>query len=273
MAKTPKPPERGRLVQCEAVKLLGSRSRRLGGLRGSRRCLRWSRCGCCSFGLWRFLLLLFARRQNGVQGSSFHAGHELNNAGLADILNQPVDDSVAQLAVRHLAATEAQAGLHLVALTQKTNGLVLLRLVVMLVHRNGELHFLDDDDLLLLAGGAITLFLFVQEAPVILDSADWGDSVGRDFNQIKPALPGDLQGLKGRQNSKLFAVLVNYADFACPDTVVDANKGLCCSFIECDGAPPEVPRRGLASANLKRRRQANAPIEYSIGAFALTAAS
>jgi hypothetical protein len=40
----------------------------------------------------------------------------------------------------------------------------------------------------------------------------------------------------------LFAVFVDYTDFAGADTVIDANKGLGCSFIESDGAPPKGPR-------------------------------
>ncbi len=46
--------------------------------------------------LRRFLL---ARSQNGMQNRAFHARHELHHAGIANILNEPVDDVVAQLAV------------------------------------------------------------------------------------------------------------------------------------------------------------------------------
>src|SRR5580698_7223358 len=106
----------------------------------SRRRRRRLRFGC---------VLLLARRQNRVQNRPFHARHELDHAGVANILNQPIDDLVAQFAVRHLAAAEAQASLHLVAVDEEPHGLILLGLVVMLIHGNGELDFLDDDDLLL----------------------------------------------------------------------------------------------------------------------------
>jgi hypothetical protein len=36
----------------------------------------------------------------------------------------------------------------------------------------------------------------------------------------------------------LFAVFVDYADFAGANPIVDANKGLGCSFVESDGTPP-----------------------------------
>jgi len=36
----------------------------------------------------------------------------------------------------------------------------------------------------------------------------------------------------------LFAVFVDDADFAGANSIVDADKGLGRTFIECDGAPP-----------------------------------
>jgi hypothetical protein len=175
-----------------------------------------------------------------VEDGSFHAGHELNNAVVADVLNEAVDDGVAELAVGHLAATEAEAGLDLVAIDQEPDGLVLFGLVVVLVDGDGELDLFDDDNLLLFAGGALTLFLLVEVAAVVLDAADGRNGVGRDLDQIEPAFAGDAESFKRGQDAHLFAVLVDYADFACADPVVDADKRLCRTFVECDGAPPKV---------------------------------
>jgi hypothetical protein len=177
-----------------------------------------------------------------MEDGSFHAGHELDHSGVADVLDEAVDDVVAELAVSHLAAAEAEAGLDLVALVEEADGLVLFGLVVVLVDGDGELDFLDDDDLLLFAGGALALFLLVKEAAVVLDAADGGNGVGGDFDQIEAAFAGDFQGLKGRQDAELFAVFVDDANLACANAVVDANKGLGRTFVECDGTPPRVPR-------------------------------
>ena len=185
------------------------------------------------------LLLLFARGEDGVEDGSFHARHELNHAGFADVLDEAVDDVIAEFAVGHLAAAEAEAGLHLITLMKEADRLVLLGLVVVLVNRDGELDFLDGDDLLLLAGGALALFLLVEIATVILDPADGGHGIGGDFHQVKAALTGDFQSLEWRQDAELFAVFVDYADFARADTVIDTNKGLGGSFIESDGTPPK----------------------------------
>jgi hypothetical protein len=46
----------------------------------------------------------------------------------------------------------------------------------------------------------------------------------------------------------LFAVFVDDADFARANPVVNANEGLCRSFIECDGTPPKACRAGRGRA-------------------------
>ena len=96
-----------------------------------------------------------------MQDGAFHAGHELDYRDIADVLDEAVDDVVAEVAMGHLASAEAEAGLDLVAALQEFNRLVLLGLVVMVVHGHGELDLLNDDDLLLFARGAFGLFLLV----------------------------------------------------------------------------------------------------------------
>jgi hypothetical protein len=76
---------------------------------------------------------LLAWRDDGVQNGAFHARHELNYARFTDVLNEAVDDVVAEVAMSHLAATEAEAGFDLVSAIEKLDGLVFLGLVVVLV--------------------------------------------------------------------------------------------------------------------------------------------
>src|ERR1700761_7780571 len=128
-----------------------------------------------------------------MERGAFHAGHELNDACLADVGDEAVDDLVAKVAMRHLAALEAKAGLYLVAFGEEADGLVLLGLVVVLVDGDGELDFLDDDDLLLLAGGAVALVLLVEELSVVLNLADGGHRVGGDLDEVERALACELQ--------------------------------------------------------------------------------
>jgi hypothetical protein len=94
--------------------------------------------------------------------------------------------------VGHLAATEAEAGLYLVATSKKAHRLILLGLVVVLIDRDGEFDLFEGDDFLLLAGSALTLFLLVEEAAVILNAADGRNGVGRNLHQVEPTLAGEL---------------------------------------------------------------------------------
>jgi hypothetical protein len=92
------------------------------------------------------------------------------------------------------------------------------------VNGHRELHFLDHDDFLALAGGAITLFLFVEELAVVLNTADGRDGGGRNFHEVEAALASDLEGLKGRKDAELLAFFVDYADFARANAIVDADE-------------------------------------------------
>src|ERR1700733_5198805 len=178
-----------------------------------------------SGGLLRWFGFL-ARGQDGMERGAFHAGHELHNACVPHVLNEPVDDGVAQLAVGHLAALKTQRSLYLVAFTQETDSLILLGLVVVLVNGHGKLRFLDHDDFLLLTRRAVALVLFVKELAVILNAAYGRLGGGRNFHQVQTTLAGNLQCFEGRQDSELFTVFVDDADFTRANSVVSADKRL-----------------------------------------------
>jgi hypothetical protein len=167
-----------------------------------------------------------------VECCAFHAGHELNRASVSDIEDEAVDDFVAEVPVGHLAALETKRGLNLVAVAEEADGLVLLRLVVVLVYGDGELDLFDGDDLLLLAGGAVALVFLVKELAVVLDFADGWNSVGGDLYEIEGALTCHLKGFERRHNAKLLAVLVDDTDFACADAFVSADERLGGTFID-----------------------------------------
>ncbi len=194
-----------------------------------------------------------------MEDGAFHAGHEFDDAGVADVLNQAVDDGVAQFAMGHLASAEAQAGLDLVSAGEELDCLIFLGLVVVLIDGDGELDLLDDDDFLFLFGGAFAFFFLVEEAAVVLDAADGRDGVGRDFDQVEAAFAGNLQSFEGRQDAELFAVFVDDADFARTNSVVDADKGLCRTFVECDGTPPDVVASRVRGLPKSPRSGRNAP--------------
>jgi hypothetical protein len=163
----------------------------------------------------------------------------------------------------HLPAAESQARLYLIPLAEETDGLILLSLVVVFVHGYGKLDFLHRDDSLLLACGALAFFLLVKITAVVLDAADGRNSSGRNFDEIEATLAGDSQRFIGRQNAQLLADLIDNTNFAGADALIDADKGLSRTFVECDGAPPEMVRACPGSLPQGRRGCANAQ-EYSI---------
>src|SRR2546423_2886141 len=89
------------------------------------------------------------RRDDGVQRIAFHARRELDDALALDLADQAIEDLAAKVAVRHLASAIKDGGLDLVAFIEEAQHVVLLGLVIVLVHVDAELHFLDGDDFLM----------------------------------------------------------------------------------------------------------------------------
>ena len=179
-----------------------------------------------------------------MQRGAFHAGHEFDDAVVANVEDQAIDDLVAEIAVRHLAALEAQRGLDLVPFVKEADCHVLFGLVVMLVDGDREFDFLDDDDLLLLARGAVGLVFFVQVLAVVLDFADRRDGVGGDFYQVKGALPSHFEGFEGSHDAELLAIFVDDADFAGAYALIRADEGFCGTLINrWNRVPPQRTQR------------------------------
>src|SRR4051812_1400010 len=130
---------------------------------------RWSNRENCGY----FRLLVDLRRcQDQVQRVAFLAGPKFNDALISNVFDQAVKDLAAKHLARHFASTEENGRLYLVTLVEEPKHVVLLRLVIVLVHIDAELHFLDDDLLLVLLVLAVLLFLLIEELAVIHDAAD-----------------------------------------------------------------------------------------------------
>ncbi|MCU1248724.1 MAG: hypothetical protein JWQ49_1753 [Edaphobacter sp.] len=181
-----------------------------------------------------------------MQGSAFHTRHELNQTSVTDVENEAVDDLVAEIAMGHLAAFEAERCLHFVAIAEEADSLIFLGLVIVLIDGDREFDLFDGDDLLLLARGAVALVLLVQELAVVLDLADGGNGVRGDLYEVQGAFAGHLEGLKWGHDAKLFAIFVDDADFTGADTFVSADKRLRGTFINWGNKSP--PQRVFSLA-------------------------
>ncbi len=172
----------------------------------------------------------------------FHTGHKLHQSGVADIQDQPVDDLVTQITVRHLPALKAQRCLYLVAFTQKADSLILLGLVIVLINSNGELYFLDDNDLLLLACSTVALVLLVEIFSVVLNLHTGGTAFGEISTRSKDRSRAIFSASKGGHYAQLLAVLVDDADLPRADSFVGADEGLCGTLINrWNRSPPQQP--------------------------------
>ena len=104
--------------------------------------------------------------------------------------------------------------------------MVFLELVIVLVHVDAELHFLDGDDLLVLLGGAFLLFLFVEVLAEIHDAAHRRLRRRRYLYQVKVLFPGHLERFEGLQDADLLAFIVDHAHFAGTNTIIRTDKSL-----------------------------------------------
>jgi hypothetical protein len=129
---------------------------------------RLYRCGFLRL-LSRFRFRI--RRQNQVQRVPFLTGPEFHDSLVANIFNQPFQNLTSQTGARHFASTEKDRGLDFVTFIEKSKNVILFGDVVVVVHINAELHFLDHDSFLVLLGFALFFLLLVQEFPEVHDAA------------------------------------------------------------------------------------------------------
>src|SRR5215470_6909396 len=182
--------------------------------------------------LRRLLRLLRTWRQNRVQRVALLPRAKLDDPLVADVLYEPFQNLASQAGARHLASAEEDRGFDLVALAQKTQHVVLLGLVVVIVHVDAELHFLDRNRLLVLLGLALFLLLLVQEFPVIHDAANRRLRCGGNLYQVEVTFAGHLERFERRQDADLLAFIVNHANFARANTLICTDKSL------IDAKPP-----------------------------------
>src|SRR5262245_27416467 len=136
--------------------------------------------------------------------------------------------------------------------------MVALGNVIVLVHIDAELHFLQDDLFLILLRRALFLFLLVQVFAVIHDAANWGDGVGRDLHQVKILFPRPFDGVKWGHYAQLVAISIDHADFSRADALIHADK----TFVDSSLQKPRAILFfvGLPGADTRQRLK-----NYSMG--------
>ena len=159
-----------------------------------------------------------------MKSISFLAGTELYDAVGFHVFDEALENLAAQASAGHLAPAKENGRLHFVAFIEKTQNVVLFRLVIVVVHIDAELDLFYGDRLLMLLGFALFFFLLVEILPVVHDAAYGRLRGGRNLNQIQILFAGLFDSFVRRHDAKLLPFVVNHADFARPDAIVDADK-------------------------------------------------
>jgi len=149
---------------------------------------------------------------------------KFHDALILDVLDQALQNLASKIGSRHFAAAEEDGGFDLVSFPQESQHVILFCLIIVVVHIDAELYFLDHDLFLVLLGFTLALLLLVQEFPIVHDAAYRGLRGGRNLNQIQVLLAGHLERFEWRQNANLIAFIIDHANFACTNALVGADK-------------------------------------------------
>src|SRR4051794_11513774 len=187
---------------------------------GRRLLLRLGRAAC---GVARCLVPVRSDHHDHVAAVLLRVG--LDDAQLADVGGQPLEQPVAHLRSRLLAASEHDGDLDLVAALEEALDVALLGLVVVRVDLQAQPHLLDDGERLVPPGLAGLLGGLVLELPVVHELADRRPGHGSDLDEVELRVLGQSQCFADRHDADLLTLGADQADLGDTDAVVDAGLG------------------------------------------------
>jgi len=163
------------------------------------------------------------RRKGHADALADELGLHLDMGHRGEVALDALHEGHAQLLVRHLAATELEVNLELVALVQEALGAADLREIVVVVNIDPEFDFLE------LAGGVFLLLVLLGQLVAVLaeinNSADWGNGVGGDLDEVEPQALCFPQCIRQLHHAKLLiGGPEDDAHLARPYAAVDSNR-------------------------------------------------
>ena len=186
-------------------------------LRLSRALLRRRRCV-------RLLSRVLLGRQDRMQRIPFLAGAEFYNALAFYVFDQTLQNLAAKVGAGHFTSAEKNCGFDLVAFVQEAQHVILLGFVVVVIHVDTKLDFLDRDRLLVLFGLAFFFLLLVEKFPVVHDPAHRRNCGGRNLNQVQVLFAGHFERFVRGHYTNLFTFVPDDSNFTRSNTVVRADK-------------------------------------------------
>src|SRR5690606_2536915 len=153
---------------------------------------------------------------------AFQARARFDHDVFAEVGLDPGGHLAAELLVAHLAATEADVDLDLVALLQEAAHVAQLDLVVAFVGDGAELDLLDLHLLRLLLRLVGLLLLLEAELAEVHDLADRRIGIRLDLDEVEPRVLGHLQRFVARENAYHSPVRADHAHAREADILVTA---------------------------------------------------
>ena len=147
----------------------------------------------------------------------------LDHAEPVQVFEETLEEVPATLGVGLLAAAEHDRDLHLVALLEEALDVALLRHIVVVGDLRAQFDLAYVDLLLVLASLLCLLLLLVLVLRVIEEARDGRTGLGSDLDQVEITLLSHLERLLRLDDPDLLAVLVDEADLADTDALVDAR--------------------------------------------------
>lgn len=157
---------------------------------------------------------------------AFHAWIAFNFSVFGEVSRESLQQSLAQISVRNLAAPELDNSFHTIAFSEEANCVLLLELVIVIIRIRPEFDFLYLDDVLLLFLFVQPLLLLVLPLTKIHDLGDGWYGSGRHEDQIET----HVSSLADREVSLQdfnFTIGRDGADFSRTDILIDVfpNSG------------------------------------------------
>ena len=163
------------------------------------------------------------RDDRHVHVATLHERLLLDRGHVLEVLGETIEHHATLLGVGHLTTAEHDRDLDAGALLEEADDVTLLGLVVAHVDLGAELHLLDLDPCLVLAGGLGLAVLLVLELAIVEHLADRGLRVRRDLDEVETLVARNAQSVAHAEQTKLRAVDANQAARAGSDLLIDAR--------------------------------------------------
>jgi hypothetical protein len=162
-------------------------------------------------------------REDNKHLIAFHARTRFDLCDVQQILLKLFENTRAQLAVRHLAATKPDRRFDLVAACEPLARVLHTIIVIVIVRSRSELDLFDGDDDLFLLGLVRLLLGLVLELAKVNNAAHGRLGLRSDLDQIEPLLTRTADGVSGFQNAELFTIFIDHTHFRHADSFVDSR--------------------------------------------------